>query len=74
MTGRSLLLRGVPARLRRDPLFRAVLALDPPVRRTLGAVAAGVAALGCAVGLMAASAWLIARAAQHPPVMYLQVA
>ena len=74
MTGRSLLLRGVPARLRRDPLFRAVVALDPPVRRTLAAVAAGVAALGCAVGLMAASAWLIARAAQHPPVMYLQVA
>ena len=74
MTGRSLQLRGVPARLRRDPLFRAVVALDPPVRRTLAAVAAGVAALGCAVGLMAASAWLIARAAQHPPVMYLQVA
>jgi thiol reductant ABC exporter CydC subunit len=31
-------------------------------------------AAGCAVGLMATSAWLIARAAQQPPVLYLMVA
>jgi thiol reductant ABC exporter CydC subunit len=32
------------------------------------------AASGCAVGLMATSAWLIARASQHPPVLTLMVA
>lgn len=31
----------------------------------------GVLAQGCAVGLMAVSAWLLSRAAQHPPVLYL---
>ena len=31
-------------------------------------------ASGCAVALMATSAWLIARAAQQPPVLYLMVA
>lgn len=34
----------------------------------------GVAALGAAVGLSATSAWLIARASQQPPVLYLSVA
>jgi ATP-binding cassette subfamily C protein CydCD len=34
----------------------------------------GSIALGCAVGLMATSGWLISRAAQHPPVLYLMVA
>ena len=34
----------------------------------------GVLAAGSAVGLMAASAWLISRAAQQPPVLYLMVA
>ncbi len=37
-------------------------------------VLAGAAALGSAVGLMAVSAWLVSRAAQHPPVLYLTVA
>jgi len=37
-------------------------------------VLAGAAALGSAVGLMAVSGWLISRAAQHPPVLYLSVA
>ncbi|MFI1533871.1 thiol reductant ABC exporter subunit CydD [Streptomyces anandii] len=31
-------------------------------------------ALGSAVGLMATSGWLISRASQHPPVLYLMVA
>jgi ATP-binding cassette subfamily C protein CydC len=66
--------RLLPARLRRDPLVRALVALDPAPKRVLLAVAAGTAALGCAVGLMATSAWLIARAAQHPPVLYLEMA
>jgi ATP-binding cassette subfamily C protein CydCD len=43
-------------------------------RRFGGAVALGVLALGCAVGLMGTSGWLISRAAQQPPVLYLMVA
>ena len=34
----------------------------------------GTLALGAGVGLMATSAWLISRAAQHPPVLMLMVA
>jgi thiol reductant ABC exporter CydC subunit len=34
----------------------------------------GMLAAGSAIGLMAASAWLISRAAQQPPVLYLMVA
>ena len=35
--------------------------------------AAGTLAAMCSVGLMATSAWLISRSAQHPPVLYLMV-
>ena len=42
--------------------------------RLVGAAVLGALAAGCAVGLMATSAWLIARAAQQPPVLYLMVA
>lgn len=38
------------------------------------AVAAGTGAALCAVGLAAVSAWLIARAAEQPPVLYLLTA
>ncbi len=38
------------------------------------AVFYGVAGLGSAIGLAAVSAWLIARASQMPPVLYLTVA
>ncbi|EPH40432.1 thiol reductant ABC exporter subunit CydD [Streptomyces aurantiacus] len=34
----------------------------------------GSLALGCAVGLMATSGWLISRASEQPPVMYLMIA
>ncbi|MFC8532883.1 thiol reductant ABC exporter subunit CydD [Streptomyces sp. NPDC057249] len=34
----------------------------------------GSLALGCAVGLMAVSGWLISRASEQPPVLYLMVA
>lgn len=45
------------------------------VARTRGsAVLAGAGAAACGVGLLAASAWLIARAAEHPPVLTLTVA
>ena len=40
---------------------------------TLGGLAGTLAALS-SVGLLATSAWLISRAAQHPPVLYLMVA
>ncbi|HEY4461876.1 MAG TPA: thiol reductant ABC exporter subunit CydC, partial [Streptosporangiaceae bacterium] len=35
---------------------------------------AGTLAAVCSIGLIATSAWLISRAAQHPPVLYLLVA
>ncbi|MEU2712719.1 thiol reductant ABC exporter subunit CydD [Streptomyces sp. NPDC007205] len=38
------------------------------------ALALGCLALGSAVGLMATSGWLISRASQQPPVLYLMVA
>jgi len=38
------------------------------------ASAAGVLAAGSSIGLLATSAWLISRAAQQPPVLYLLVA
>ncbi|MCX5554651.1 thiol reductant ABC exporter subunit CydD [Streptomyces sp. NBC_00038] len=34
----------------------------------------GAAALGCAVALLSISGWLISRASQQPPVLYLMVA
>ncbi|MER7277263.1 thiol reductant ABC exporter subunit CydC [Dactylosporangium sp. NPDC000244] len=48
--------------------------LRPAAGRLFVALVAGVAAAACAVGLMATSAWLISRAALHPPVLHLMVA
>ena len=42
-------------------------------RLTLAGVL-GTLAAGCSIGLLATSAWLISRAAQQPPVLYLLVA
>ncbi|MFJ5518922.1 thiol reductant ABC exporter subunit CydD [Streptomyces griseoluteus] len=42
--------------------------------RLLFALLLGSLAVGCAVGLMATSGWLISRASQQPPVLYLMVA
>ncbi len=51
------------------------LGLLRPARRGLaGAALLGTAAAGCAGALLATSAWLITRAAQHPPVLTLMVA
>ncbi|HWS58778.1 MAG TPA: thiol reductant ABC exporter subunit CydC, partial [Actinotalea sp.] len=61
-------------RVRADPLWRAVHLLDVDRRRVLLAVLAGVGGLGSAIALAAVSAWLIARASQMPPVMFLTVA
>ncbi|MEU9445925.1 thiol reductant ABC exporter subunit CydD [Streptomyces sp. NPDC048304] len=58
--------RGVLARVRR---------ISGPWRgRMLLALLLGSLALGSAVGLMATSGWLISRASQQPPVLYLMVA
>lgn len=55
-------------------LWRAVRLLGVSRRRVVLAILTGSAGLGSAVGLAAVSAWLIARASQMPPVMYLTVA
>jgi ATP-binding cassette subfamily C protein CydC len=46
----------------------------PAAGGLLLAVVAGVGAAGASVGLMATAAWLISRAALHPPVLHLMVA
>ena len=55
--------------------LRWALALGRPAAgRFVVAWLAGAAALASGVGLMATSAYLISRAAQHPPVLYLMTA
>jgi thiol reductant ABC exporter CydC subunit len=55
-------------------LWRLVTA-GRDARPRLGlAVLAGVGAAGAAIGLTATSAWLVSRASQQPPVLYLMVA
>lgn len=57
-----------------DPLLDAVR-LGRSVRGRLGlALLAGVGAAASAVALTGTSAWLISRAAERPPVLYLMVA
>ncbi|MCF3128997.1 thiol reductant ABC exporter subunit CydD [Streptomyces olivochromogenes] len=64
--GRGGTRRGVLARVR---------GMSGPRRgRLVLALLLGSLALGSAVGLMATSGWLISRAAQQPPVLYLMVA
>jgi thiol reductant ABC exporter CydC subunit len=55
-------------------LWRISLVGRPLAGRLILAVAAGVAAAGAAIGLTATSAWLVSRAAERPPVLYLLVA
>ncbi|MFF7161537.1 thiol reductant ABC exporter subunit CydD [Streptomyces sp. NPDC008086] len=63
-----------PAAGRRGALAR-VRAMSGPRRGRLAlALLLGSLALGSAVGLMATSGWLISRASQQPPVLYLMVA
>lgn len=42
--------------------------------RVLGSVLLAAGASGAAVALLGTSAWLLSRAAQHPPILYLMVA
>ncbi len=63
------------SRVGADRPVARIRALAPwPRRRFAAAVGLGTLALGSAVGLMAASAWLISRAAQHPSVLALGIA
>ncbi|WP_039933114.1 thiol reductant ABC exporter subunit CydD [Streptomyces viridochromogenes] len=56
-------------------LLARVRGMSGPRRGRLGlALLLGSLALGSAVGLMATSGWLISRASQQPPVLYLMVA
>lgn len=57
-----------------SPLIRLIGQARGVRGRLVGAAVLGGLASACAVALMATSAWLIARAAQQPPVLYLMVA
>ncbi|MFF1639129.1 thiol reductant ABC exporter subunit CydD [Streptomyces sp. NPDC058246] len=64
-----------PAPRRRGGVLVRVRAMAAPRRGPLTlALLLGSLALGSAVGLMATSGWLISRASQQPPVLYLMVA
>jgi thiol reductant ABC exporter CydC subunit len=56
------------------PLWRLWGAARGVRGRLFVAAVIGALASGCAVALMATSAWLIARAAEQPPVLFLMVA
>ncbi|MFJ2645993.1 thiol reductant ABC exporter subunit CydD [Streptomyces sp. NPDC087420] len=57
-----------------QPLARMRAAAGALRGRLVLALVLGSLALGSAVGLMAVSGWLISRASQEPPVLYLMVA
>jgi ATP-binding cassette subfamily C protein CydC len=62
-------------RLRTDSPTVAVLRLaQPPFRRFVPGLFFGVISALSSVGLLATSAWLITRAAEHPPILFLGAA
>ena len=65
---------GESAASSRDPLARMRAAAGTLRGRFALALLLGSCALGSAVGLMAVSGWLISRASEQPPVLYLMVA
>ncbi|WLP89488.1 thiol reductant ABC exporter subunit CydC [Gordonia sp. NB41Y] len=62
------------AELRSDPLIRALGLLGLRARAIVLPLILGVAGALSALGLAALSAWLITRAWQMPPVLYLSIA
>jgi ATP-binding cassette, subfamily C, bacterial CydC len=60
---------GPPLSRGREPLTRLVRLARPLRCRLALAVAAGAAATGCAVALLATSGFLLARASQHPSIV-----
>ncbi|HEX5565932.1 MAG TPA: thiol reductant ABC exporter subunit CydC, partial [Streptomyces sp.] len=63
-----------PAPTRPHPLARVRQVAGPLRGRFALALLLGALALLSAVGLMAVSGWLISRASQQPPILYLMVA
>jgi thiol reductant ABC exporter CydC subunit len=59
---------------RPPPLLRLLAMARPQRGRLLLAVAAGAAATGCGVALLAVSGFLLARASQHPAIIAISVA
>lgn len=57
-----------------DPARQLLRRAIPSPRRLLPAVLFGIGSAGSSIVLLACSAWLIARAAEQPPVLYLSVA
>jgi ATP-binding cassette, subfamily C, bacterial CydC len=77
MTARPATDWPVTGGLARDgrPALLRLLALARPLRgRLLGAAAAGAAATGCGVALLAMSGFLLARASQQPGILAISVA
>jgi ATP-binding cassette subfamily C protein CydC len=58
----------------RSPLRRTLTAMETEPWRVGLATVTGSAALACAIALIGTSGWLISRAAQQPPVLYLMLA
>jgi len=58
----------------RDPLLRLIGLARPWRGQLLLAVAAGAAATGCGVALLAVSGFLLARASQHPSIIAISAA
>lgn len=59
----------------RPHVVRRLIALSRPVSgRLVLAAVLGALAVGSSVGLIATSAWLISRASQQPPVLFLTIA
>ncbi|WP_371616802.1 thiol reductant ABC exporter subunit CydD [Streptomyces sp. NBC_00454] len=58
----------------RDPLRRVRAVAKAWQGRFRLGLLLGALAVGCSVGLMAVSGWLISRASEQPPVLYLMVA
>ncbi|KXU20704.1 thiol reductant ABC exporter subunit CydC [Clavibacter nebraskensis] len=57
--------------MNRDDVLRLA---QPPTRRTLPGLLAGLASAVGAVALLATSAWLITRASEQPPILFLGMA
>ena len=59
----------------RDPAVKRLREIYRPASgRLWWAAVLGALALGCSVALLATSAWLISRAWERPPILFLQVA
>ncbi|MEV6671137.1 thiol reductant ABC exporter subunit CydD [Streptomyces sp. NPDC051162] len=66
---------GAPLPVRGAGVLARVRATGKPLRARFAlSLLLGALALGSAVGLMGVSGWLISRASQQPPVLYLMVA